>query len=394
MKIGVYLDSYTPEDGGAHTFQGGLVDALSQLQGASQHQFTLFISEKARGLENAVGGMPIVQLRGPNAFQKIVAFIARNWPNFRKAIKWRDVAERQMRKAGIEFVWFMSARPKELDLPYLAIVWDLQHRLQPWFPEVSEFGQWEIRERGYQRFLGRASGIVVGTQAGKDEILRFYGVPEDRVLILPHPTPDFALQADEAHSDVAARFGLNNPFLLYPAQFWAHKNHSGILKALSLLKDRQASELDVVFVGADFGNRAYIEKIARELKLEERVHFLGFVERDDLIALYRHAIALVYYSATGPENLPPLEAMALDCPVIVGNVAGAEEQFGEAAILVDPYQPSELAAAIDRLLYDDALRTKLVKRGKKRAANWTSQDFVRGVFDFFDEFNFIRDLWA
>lgn len=392
MKVGVYLDSYTPEDGGAHTFQAGLVEALAGLQAQSQHEFLLFVAGKANSGD--LDGLPLVRLRKPNPYQKAVALIARNWPNFRSAIRWRDTAERQMRKAGAEFIWFLSARPKELDLPYLAIVWDLQHRLQPWFPEVAQWGQWEIRERGYQRFLGRASAIIAGTQAGKAEITRFYGLPDERVRVLPHPTPDFALRTDKVSgADVAAKFGLQSPFLFYPAQFWAHKNHVGVLKALRQLKD-DGQELDLAFVGADFGNRAYIQAKVREWGLQEQVHFLGFVQREDLIALYREAFALVYYSAFGPENLPPLEAMALGCPVIAGAVDGAEEQFGDAALLADPYQPEELAEAITRLLDDEKLRNTLIKRGKQRAGKWTSEDFVRGVFDFLDEFQTIRDLWG
>ena len=202
------------------------------------------------------------------------------------------------------------------------------------------------------------------------------------------------LAAKSAPIDLASKFGLNKPFLFYPAQFWAHKNHIGILKALRQLKDEQGSEIDVAFVGADFGNRDFVQKRAKELGLESQVHILGFVERDEMIALYREAFALAYTSTFGPENLPPLEAMALGCPVIAGAVDGAQEQFGDAALLVDPYQPSDLADAIAKLMDDEKLKNTLIERGRQRAAKWTSQDFVRGVFEFLDQFESIRDLWG
>ncbi len=396
MKIGVYLDSYDPEDGGAHTFQAELISALDALSKKSKHEFVLLVAGKpARRPKSSDLNIEILYYRTPNIIEMAIAFIARNWPNFRSAIRWRDAVEKQIRKQKIEFVWFLSARAKEMDLPYLAIVWDLQHRVQPWFPEVSEWGQWEIRERGYQRFLSRAAAIIAGTQAGKDEITRFYRVPEDRIHILPHPTPSFALEADESNDfDPQKKFDLPEKYLYYPAQFWAHKNHIGILKAIKILKEENGIEMGVAFVGADFGNRDFVMQKAKEWGIADQIKQLGFVDIKDLLNLYRSAFALTYMSAFGPENLPPLEAMALGCPVIAAKVDGAEEQFGDAALLVNPYRPRELVSAIIKLESDEKLRARLIRRGKKRAAKWTAQDFVKSAFEIFDDFAEIRELWG
>ena len=96
---------------------------------------------------------------------------------------------------------------------------------------------------------------------------------------------------------------------------------------------------------------------------------------------------------TASENLPPLEAFALGCPVIAARVSGAEEQMGEAAILVDPVDVDEIAAAIRRVHGDVRLRTQLVDAGKMRAAAWTVQDFVRGAFGIIDQFEAVRRVW-
>jgi glycosyltransferase involved in cell wall biosynthesis len=396
MKIGVYLDDYRPEDGGAHTFQAELIAALETLSKDSKHEFVLLVAGKPGSESNTKElQLDIAYFRKANIFELVIALIARNWPNCRNAIRWRDVSEKQFRKQGVQFVWFLSARPKEMDLPYMATVWDLQHRVQPWFPEVSEWGQWEIRERGYQRFIARAAAIIAGTQAGKDEITRFYRVPEDRVLILPHPTPSFSLDVEESKkSDVQKRFELPESYLFYPAQFWAHKNHIGILKALKILKEEHGIVMGAAFVGADYGNREFVMEKAEEWGIAKQIKLLGFVEIDDLINLYRSAFALSYMSAFGPENLPPLEAMALGCPVIAARVDGAEEQLGDAALLVDTFNPFELASAIATLKKDKKLRAQLIRRGKKRAAKWTAMNFVQGTFEIFDEFESVRELWG
>jgi len=95
----------------------------------------------------------------------------------------------------------------------------------------------------------------------------------------------------------------------------------------------------------------------------------------------------------GPENLPPLEAFALGCPVIAANVSGATEQLGDAALLVDPSRPETIADAIQSVNTDPAMREKLVTRGRVRAQSWTAADFVRGVFSILDEFEMVRRCW-
>ena len=91
---------------------------------------------------------------------------------------------------------------------------------------------------------------------------------------------------------------------------------------------------------------------------------------------------LLYQSFFGPENLPPLEAFALGCPVIAANVSGAVEQLGDAAILVDPKTLEEIAGAIRTLHNDRKLfsRTGLSRAGARLAR--TADHFVRGVFSF------------
>jgi len=92
--------------------------------------------------------------------------------------------------------------------------------------------------------------------------------------------------------------------------------------------------------------------------------------------------------------LPPLEAFALGCPVIASNVPGAQEQLGDAALLVDLRDEEEIAEAIKLLYEDSALRQKLINRGLERAAKWNGEDWVKNVFTVLDEFQTIRRCWG
>ena len=121
-----------------------------------------------------------------------------------------------------------------------------------------------------------------------------------------------------------------------------------------------------MFVGADHGNLAHVKATVDRLGLADRVHFLGFVPREDLIDLYRQAFALSYVTFFGPENLPPLEAFALGCPVIASEVSGAREQLEDAVLFVDPTSPEQMAEAVVRLASEEGLRAETDRRRAER----------------------------
>jgi glycosyltransferase involved in cell wall biosynthesis len=128
------------------------------------------------------------------------------------------------------------------------------------------------------------------------------------------------------------------------------------------------------------------------LGLEDQINFLGFVEQNDLIDLYKGAFCLAFPTFSGPDNLPPLEAFALGCPVIASEVPGAHEQLGEAAILIPPTNERALADAMLRLR-DRKTRKQFIKAGYARALATTWDDYVRGLFESLDDFAAIRRAW-
>jgi len=228
----------------------------------------------------------------------------------------------------------------------------------------------------------------------KEEIMRFYNLPSHRIKVIPFPTPWFAL--DGFHHDTintAKKYGISGEYLFYPAQFWAHKNHVNLLYGLKLLHEKYDTKISLVLVGSDKGNLSYIQKMIMALDLSNYVHILGFVNQDEIIDLYKNALALTFVSFFGPDNLPPLEAFALGCPVIAARIPGAEEQLSDAALFVDPKNPEEIAHAIYQLYSDKKLHDKITQKGFLRAAEWRRGDYIRAVFSLLDEFECIRRCW-
>jgi glycosyltransferase involved in cell wall biosynthesis len=293
----------------------------------------------------------------------------------------------------IDLILSLTPSCPTLEYPYITTVWDLQHKLQSYFPEVSANGEWETREKYHLKMLSRAALIITGTETGKAEIERFYQIPAERIKVIPMFAPQLRSNINFIDRDVLTKYNLPDRYLFYPAQFWSHKNHIGLLLAIECLQEKYNLEVSLVLVGSDKGNESYVRKMVKKLKLSERVYFLGFVPRQEMASLYRNAFAMTFMTFFGPDNLPPLEAMALGCPTIASNVSGAKEQLGDAALLVDPKQPEEIAAAIHSLFTDANLRQRIIELGFKRASQWNAKDYMREIFTTLDDFEAIRRCW-
>jgi glycosyltransferase involved in cell wall biosynthesis len=404
VRVGVYVGNDSPQSGGGFTIVDEIAKALAPGGSGSRHEFVLLTAGGAPG-HASYEGLEVLSLAEALAAERsVTARVKRKLSRERERLmgrpptsSWssaevphRPAVDKVLTEARIDVVWYLSAwECCTLEIPFITVVWDLQHRRQPFFPEVSGGGVWAARERMFSSVLQRAAMIVAGNEVGRDEIERFYGVPRERIRLLPHPTPALA----EAAAGQSADRVVAGEYLFYPAQFWAHKNHVNLLLALRLLRERHGLEISLALTGSDKGNQAFVEKTARELGLADHVRFLGFVSREQVRALYRDALALAYVTFFGPENLPPLEAFAAGCPVVASEVAGAREQLGDAALLVDPREPEQIAAAVVRVRSEPGLRERLIRAGHARAQLHTAADFVSGVRRWLDEFEGVRRCW-
>ncbi len=288
-----------------------------------------------------------------------------------------------------------SPRPVFLteEVPAILTVWDLAHRLYPFFPEVSTTGwTWDERESFYQKATRKAAFVIAGTAVGGDQVCRFYNVDRSRIRVIPFPARRLPTTT-KLESVVPAGWPFAQSFLFYPAQFWPHKNHVGLLEALAALK-ALGEDIGLILTGGDKGNRHHVSRLVEEWGLADRVLFAGYVSTESLAALYGAALAVVFPSFFGPDNLPPLEAMACGCPVAVADIEGAREYLSDAALYFDPMKPDDIAQAVISVVRDSNVRAKLVESGKRIAETRTPKAYVESLIGVFDEFASVRRLWA
>ena len=379
-----------------YTFGESLLRALREIAPQSRHDFVYYATSARRGAGSDLLTIPntrVAQYRRGSARLVRDILDSTGFPSRRP----RTWFERSLSRERIELVWFATNYAERCDVPFVFTVFDIEHLRQPWFPEVSARGEWLRRERHFSRYVRTATRVIAPNEAGRQQIMQHFRVDPQRVLCIGHPTPAFAREAGEREllpRERIERLGVSGPYLFYPAQFWAHKNHATLFDCLAELSRDGGEPYELVLVGSDkSGQLPHVRSLAHDAGVAERVHFLGFVETEDLVALYQHAHALTYVSFFGPENLPPLEAFALGCPVVAAHVPGAQEQLGDAAILVPPTEPARIAQAVRRL-EEPTLRGKLTELGRRRAATLTPEAYVRGVLEFLDEFERTRRCWA
>lgn len=390
MNIGIFLGDFNPDLGGSYTFQQSLATSLNTAN--HNHNFFVFYTG-AKGREISSEKVTYVSLSS-NA-GRVLQFIRRKLyvPKDNKS-KIARILQKEINRYKIDMVWFTSHAFEMVDVPYICTVLDLEHRVHPFFPEVSVSGSlWENRERLFSTMIPRAAYVISGTQAGKQQIIDFYHPPPESVRVIQFPISTFTMEQMDL-SAVLGKHAINKPYLFYPAQFWPHKNHIVLLHALKLLSDKHHLDMNLVFCGSDKGNLSYVKKAAQDLGIEKNVIFLGFVPSQVLYSLYQGAFALVFPSIFGPDNLPPLEAFANRCPVIAADVVGAGEQLGDAALLVNPLLEDEIVQAVMRLFADPDLRQLLIKKGMARANQFTSHDYIMEIVAICDEFELYRRCWS
>lgn len=242
--------------------------------------------------------------------------------------------------------------------------------------------------------IRQAHRIVTVSAASRRQIARTFKCPESEVVVVAEgPSGCFRPIADDHRlRQVRHRYRIRErtPVLLYVGGISPHKNLDGLLRAAAILRDRCVAPWQLLLVG-DYENDSFhgcfaaVSRLARDLGLEERVTFTGFVPDDDLAALYNTSTLLVLPSFEEGFGLPVVEAMACGLPVAISNRGSLPEVAGEAGLLFSPDDPEEIAAALERMLNDGDLRRRLRSEGLRRSEAYTWKSASRQLLEIFEE---------
>ena len=212
----------------------------------------------------------------------------------------------------------------------------------------------------------RARLIIANSCATQRDIVAQLGVAPEKIAVvyMGVDLQRFAPQPAAIVDAHLASVGVRAPYVLALGTLEPRKNLAALLQAYALLPP---SAPQLVLTGGQGWGDNPLSVIIEQLGLTKRVHLTGYVADKFLPALYSGAAAFVYPSFYEGFGLPVLEAMACGAPVITSNVSSLPEVAGEAAVLIDPQRPDQLAAALQTLLDSPAQCGALSEAGLARA---------------------------
>ncbi len=233
----------------------------------------------------------------------------------------------------------------------------------------------------------RATRILTVSESSKRDIIKFFGTPPDKIDVIYNAFDErFSIEPrEEDVVRVRERYQLHDPFVLYAGNVKPHKNLERLIEAFNLVRQRGLGRLKLVMIGDEISKYAALRRAVHRYQLHQHVRFIGYLPEETLAVMYRLAGVFVFPSLYEGFGLPPLEAMASGTPVVTSNVSSLPEVAGDAALLVDPYDPIAIADGIHRVLTSEALQRDLRRKGWLRARQFSWEASVRRVRDIYRE---------
>jgi glycosyltransferase involved in cell wall biosynthesis len=347
IKIAVVFDS-EPTDGGSYSYQNGLDDLLEFVcQKDSYELLKIYRTKGVWKLRSQDRKSAVVLRYRAGLLTKIHIWALRSLPGRSLLAIFgsrETLFEKRLVKLGVDLIYFASPNLLALGvfrIPMATTVWDLGHRDLPEFPEFSSHGRWDNREMYFRETVPKSVFVSTDSSATTDRLEDLYGLDPKKGFslgLLPKKRGCECLDNDH--------FLPKDPFFLYPAQKWAHKNHEVLLASLQILK-REGVGLKLVMTGADKGVGNEILSSAKIHGVEASVIDLGFVDDHLLTHLMKTAVCVVMPSYLGPTNIPPLEALLMGKPTVVSTAHRFDSLPKDAPIkFVDASSPGEWAKAV------------------------------------------------
>lgn len=278
--------------------------------------------------------------------------------------------------------------PRFVDMPLLfsrsaVVVYDLSFER---FPEFAEPRTASFLSRGVRRSVERASRVITISRSARDEIVDFYHLPPDRVVVAtPAADPaQFHRRGDDEIAAVKQRYGISGDYLLSLSNLEPRKNIDGLIDAYCALADRVRETVGLLLVGqvgwrAEGLDAKIAERVAQGFRIMRPSRYVSDADRP---ALLSGAKLLVYPSHYEGFGLPALEALACGVPVITSNSSSLPEVVGNLGIMVDSRDTIALRDAIVAALGDyPALSARIRHDGPAHAARFSWAASARVFLD-------------
>ena len=238
------------------------------------------------------------------------------------------------------------------------------------------------------KLVRKSKKIITVSNFEKDCIGKFFGMQNDnRLTTVYNGVSEYFQPVTDAGilKAVKEKYNLPDNYVFFLGNTHPKKNTKGALAAFSQFLKQTGSDMKLVMIDYD---KTELEKLLQEIgdvELMSKIVLTGYIVNQDLPAIYAQSQLFLYPSLRESFGIPLIEAMACGVPVITSNTSSMPEIAGDAAILIDPYKPEEITAAMIKIVNDNNLRTAMIKDGIVQAAKFSWKAMAQDVLKIYTE---------
>jgi glycosyltransferase involved in cell wall biosynthesis len=383
------------ENGGAKVFVLELLRRLAEI--APQAEFVLLTQatahEELAALDSTnvrrlmvldMSASPALRPLGTKVLSRVLAHLPGRLRRAAARLRYalltlskRSGSRSLLRDLGVDLLFCPFTAPTyfELGVPTVSVIYDLQYKTYPEFFPEADVAQ---RDRTFVDAARRSTALVAISEYSRQAAIEHGRLDPALIKTVHLHISQHSLRNAARDESILDRLQLvAGQHLIYPANFWKHKNHEMLLTAFGIAR---SSGLDhnvrLVCTGAPGARQQWLKQAAEGLGLGDHVLFPGYLANAELLALVTNSAGVIFPSLYEGFGLPVIEAMATGVPVACSNVTSLPEVAGDAAILFDPRVPDDIARAMIALAHDKDLTARLVRAGDLRAAQFSDSKLM------------------
>jgi glycosyltransferase involved in cell wall biosynthesis len=371
MKIGIDARMYGSGFGLARYTQQ-CIHHLLKID--SDYQYVLFVKKNHAALSSYIKEHSITQVR--------LVVVDIPWYSLKEQLCFKKIIQ----KESVDLMHFPHWNiPLFYNDPFVVTIHDLIMYHYP-RPEATTLGPitfWikdQIHRRVVRHAVGKAKHIFVTSEFTKHDVHTTLQVPLDKMTVT-YQAPFVSAKSDVSASAVLKKYGITKPFALYVGSAYPHKNLDTLVDAWKQYIAEYEEDRQLVLVGKE---SYFYDRLQKKIKDDFSIIYTGFVEDDELTALYTKSDLYIFLSLYEGFGLPPLEALSHGVPVIASNRSCLPEVLGEAALYVDPKEVSQIVDVMHTGFTDEHIRHDIRQNAKKELLKYSWSSLAKKTQDIYD----------
>jgi glycosyltransferase involved in cell wall biosynthesis len=352
MRVAIDARTLLGRKTGDRSYAKGLIFGLAEID--RENQFLLCFDREP----------PASALPDAPTFEPVVI-------RSRHRLTWTPLAlPRRLEALGADVLHVQYTVPPRCPCPVISTVHDVSFRLFPdWF---HPWDRW-LLDLGVRLAARRAARILTGTRASRADLISTHHPPPERVIVTPYAAEERfrRVESPEALQAVRDKYAIAGPFALYVGVLQPRKNLVRLIRAFVAARGRLGFQHRLILAGKLGWKYHEILALLQEPEVRNHVLHIGYVDDEDLPALYSVADLAVLVSLHEGFGIPALEAMACGTPVLVSDIPALAEVAGDAAVGANPVSEDDIGRALGTVLTDPALQRSLRERGLLRAGQFS-----------------------